>query len=109
MKTFVIATALLSLTGCSGVIQIGSVSEAYKSYDRQKYEKTLTLISRAESIGATTPGLEAKLTYLKAQTYEQMGEAETAETLYEYLRDQHSDSQYGYLAAQRLGENHAAN
>lgn len=109
MKTLVIATVLLSLTGCSGVIQIGSVSEAYKSYERQKYQKTLTLISRAESLGTTTPRLEAKLTYLKAQTYEQMGEAETAATLYEYLRDQHSDSQYGYLAAKRLGENDVAN
>lgn len=109
MNKLFIATLLLSITGCTGVIQTGSVSEAYKNYERQKYEKTLALISRAETLRAANPGLEAKLTYLKAQTYEQMGEAEIAETLYQYLRDQHPHSQYGYLAAKRLGDNHGTN
>lgn len=108
MKKIILASSLLFLAGCAGVIQMGSVSDAYKSYERQKYEKTLKLISQAESIRPTTRDLKAELTYLKAQTYEGMGDAEKAETLYEYLRDQHGDSQYGYLANERLGGNHAS-
>jgi hypothetical protein len=45
---------------------------------------------------------KAELTYLKAKTYERLGKSEIAHTLYEYLAQEHSNSQYGYLAVKQL-------
>jgi hypothetical protein len=84
------------------MIQSASVSEAYKKYELQKFERTLELITRAENARATTPEVKAELTYLRARTYEGLGEQEIACTLYEYLAEQHRDSQYGYLASKKL-------
>jgi hypothetical protein len=49
-----------------------------------------------------SPETKAELIYLKASTYEQLGKNEIAHTLYEYLAQEHSSSQYGYLAVRKL-------
>ena len=84
------------------MIQSASVSEAYKKYELQEFERTLELITRAENARVTTPEVKAELTYLKARTHEGLGEQEIANTLYGYLAEQHRDSQYGYLASKKL-------
>ena len=50
--------------------------------------------------------MKAELTYLKAQAFEKLGENATANTLYEYLSEQHGDSQYGYFAKEKLLTKH---
>ncbi len=102
MKKFFIASLMLLVVGCAGLVQTGSLSGAYESYENKDYEETLKLIRLAENITEINPELKAELTYLKAQTYEEMGENETAETLYQFLKEHHNDSQYGHLAAKRL-------
>jgi len=100
-KLFVLVYIFL-LTACAGLIQSTSISEAYKKYEAQEFEQTLELISRAENFKKTTPEMKAKLTYLKAQTLERLGQQKTANTLYEYLVEEHKDSQYSYLASKKL-------
>ena len=90
------------VTACAGMIQSASVSDAYKKYERQEFERTLELITRAENVKETTPEMKAELTYLKAQTHESLGQQEIANTLYEYLAERHKYSQYGYLASKKL-------
>lgn len=102
MKKVLIVSLALLVVGCASAVQTGSISQAYANYEGKNYEETLESIRLAENISKITPELKAELTYLKAQTYEEMGRYETAETLYEYLKNQHRDSQYGYLAAKRL-------
>ena len=92
----------LSMGACASLIQSTSVTDAYKKYELQEFERTLQLISRAENTQKTTPEMKAELTYLKAQTHEGLGQQQIAETLYEYLVEQHKDSQYGYLASKKL-------
>ncbi len=104
MKILFLSGFLLFTAGCTGLLQTGSITKAYESYENENYPKTLKLITQAENIGDVTPALRAELTYPKAQTYQQLGQNEKAETLFEYLKDQHKDSQYGYLAARRLEE-----
>lgn len=96
-----IATTL-SLGACASLIQSASVSEAYKHYGLQHYERTLELIRQAENAEAMSTETKAALIYLKARTYEGLGESETAHTLYQYLAREHSGSQYGYLAVRKL-------
>lgn len=103
MKTIILAGIALLVTGCATFVQTGSIEKAYEQYEAQDYEDTLELIIRAEHIKETNPETKAELTYLKAQTYEKMGQIEKAITLYEYLSEQHADSQYGYLANKKLG------
>lgn len=105
LKPVLLLAATLSLGACAGLIQTASISEAYKHYERQQYDRTLQLISQAENSKETPAEMKAELTYLKAQTYERLGQGDTATTLYEYLSEKHSDSQYGHLAADRLSSN----
>tara|TARA_R110001592_G_scaffold232050_1_gene489353 strand:- start:44608 stop:44931 length:324 start_codon:yes stop_codon:yes gene_type:complete len=98
----VLLAAALSLGGCASLIQTASVAEAYKHYDLQQYERTLALITQAENAEPMSAETKAELTYLKAKTYERLGNSEIAYTLYEYLAGEHSKSQYGYLAAKQL-------
>ncbi|CAA0108810.1 Uncharacterised protein [Halioglobus japonicus] len=92
----------LSMGACASLVQSTSVTDAYKKYELQEFERTLELITRAENAKMTTPEMKAELTYLKAQTHESLGQQEIAETLYDYLAEQHKDSQYGYLASRKL-------
>lgn len=102
MKKILIVSLALLVVGCASAVQTGSISQAYENYEGKNYEETLKSIRLAENISTITPELKAELTYLKAQTYEEMGRYETAQTLYKYLKNQHGDSQYGYFAAKRL-------
>ena len=89
-------------TGCAGTIQSASMIEAHKKYNQQDFEETLELISRAESAQTLSPQHVANLTYLKALTYEGLGEPQRAVILYEYLLEQHPGSQYAYMAEEQL-------
>jgi len=102
VQKVLLLVSTLFLASCSSMIQSASVSEAYKNYELQKFERTLELITRAENARATTPDVKAELTYLKARTHEGLGEQKIANALYEYLAEQHRDSQYGYLASKKL-------
>ena len=94
----------ISMVGCSSIIQTASITEAYEYFYAQDYKHTIELVTRAESINETPHEMKAELTYLKAQAHEGLGHQEVADTLYEYLVDQHRDSQYGYLASKKLAK-----
>lgn len=102
MRLLGVLSLSLLATGCAGTIQTASISEAYKKYEKQDYKETLMLISRAENAQEMHAEQKAEMTYLKARTYEALGETGLARTLYEYLREQHPESQYGYLADRML-------
>jgi len=102
MNVALLAGSVLLMSGCAGLAQTGSVTKAYDRYEHGAYEATLSLITRAEALGTVTPELKAELTYLRAMTYGELGRKADAYTLFEYLKEQHEDSQYGYLAAMRL-------
>jgi len=102
LPTIALLAAALTLGACSSLIQTASISEAYKHYERQQYDRTLELISQAENAEAMSEETKAELTYLKAMTYEELGDGETANTIYEYLVQEHSNSQYGYMAVKKL-------
>jgi len=102
LPTLMLLAATLSLGACAGLIQTASISQAYKHYELQQYDRTLELITRAENAEETTAEMKAELTYLKAQTHAKLGQTDVAITLYEYLAVEHSSSQYGYLALKQL-------
>lgn len=105
LHTIAVLAVALTLGACSSLIQTASISEAYKHYERQQYDRTLELISQAENAEAMSEETKAELTYLKAMTYEDLGDDETANTLYEYLVQEHSNSQYAYIAIKKLDDN----
>jgi CMP-N-acetylneuraminic acid synthetase len=105
LPTIALLLVILLLGACSSLLQTASISEAYKHYDRQQYNRTLALISQAENAEVISAETRAELTYLKAMTYEEMNEIETANTLYQFLAQEHSHSQYGYMAAKKLNAN----
>lgn len=104
MKKLIVTSIFIAITGCSSMAQKGAIQLAYSNFEDRDYSDTLMYISRAENEKSVNPELKAELTYLKAQTYEKMGQYEKAKSLYQYLSEQHKKSQYGYLAAKRLKE-----
>ena len=102
LRALMLIAAALSLGACANLMQTASVSQAYKHYELQRYERTLELITRAENTGETTAETKAELTYLKARAYEGLGQSDIAIALYRYLAEQHASSQYGYLACEQL-------
>ena len=102
LTSIALLALVLTLSACSSLIQTASISEAYKYYERQQYDRTLELISQAENAEAMSDETKAELTYLKAMAYEGLGDEKTANTLYEYLAQEHSNSQYGYMAIKKL-------
>ena len=104
LKASFLFVPVLALAACAGTMQTASVLEAYKKYDREDYQQTLVLIKRAENAKETSSEMKAELTYLKAQTYEKLGDPDKAETLYQYLSEQHGSSQYGYFATKKLAD-----
>jgi hypothetical protein len=102
MKKALFLALTLFITACASTIQSASVSEAYKKYELQEFERTLELITRAENAKETNPEMKAELTYLKAQAHAGLGQQKTANILYEYLVKEYKDSQYGYLARKKL-------
>ena len=102
IQKVVLLALTLSLGACASLIQSTSVTDAYKKYELQEYERTLELITRAENAKESAPEMKAELTYLKAQTHEKLGQQKIANTLYEYLIEEHKESQYGYLASKKL-------
>lgn len=102
MKKLLIIVFALAMTGCASFAQVGSVEKAYEEYEAKDYQATLEHITRAENIKETSPELNAELSYLKAQTYEQLGQPDKATTLYQYIKEQHANTEYGYLAAEKL-------
>jgi len=102
MKKIFVVIFALSIASCSSMIQKGSISKAYETFQNQHYDETLKYIARAETVEELTPEKKAELTYLKAETYEKIGQNEKAKALYQYLKDQYKDSQYGYMAAKKL-------
>lgn len=105
LSTIVLLALTLSLGACASLIQTASISEAYKHYERQQYDRTLELISQAENAKVISDETKAELTYLKAMTYEGLNDGDTANTLYEYLVQEHSNSQYGHMAVKKLNSN----
>ncbi len=102
LPTLMLLAATLSLVACAGLVRTASVSEAYKHYELEQYERTLELIARAEHLDETSAEIKAELTYLKALAYEGLGHDDIAIALYRYLAEQHASSQYGYLAFEHL-------
>ena len=102
MQKVLLLTLTLFVAGCAGTIQSASLSEAYKKYELEEFERTLELITRAENIKESHREMKAELTFLKAQAHENLGKEKIAHALYEYLAQEHKDSQYGYLASQKL-------
>jgi len=102
MRKLVLIALAVSVIGCSAQMQSGSVKLAYSNFADRDYEDTLLYISQAELARQMNPELKVELTYLKAQTYEKMGEYAKAKSLYQYLSVEHKSSQYGYLASERL-------
>jgi len=100
LVAFCISAALL--TGCASFAKTASIEEAYEHYGSKNYDEVLVHISRAENFSEISSETRIELTYLKAQTYEQLGEKGMAKTLYTYLNEQHSDSLYGYFAKEKL-------
>ena len=52
LPTIALLVVTLSIGACASLIQTASISEAYKHYERQQYDRTLELISQAENAKA---------------------------------------------------------
>jgi len=104
MKTILLVLATVFITGCSGLIQTGSVTRAYESYAMKDYPRTLEMIALAQNVDNLNPELNAELLFLKAETYAQLGKTRESENLFRSLAKNHGTTEYGFLAHEKLTE-----
>ena len=102
MKKVLVLSLVIVLSACASQVQKGAITLAYSNFEDRDYEDTLIYINQAENAKETSAELKAELTYLKARTYEKMGKYSDAKALYGYLVEQHPQSQYSYLAKEKL-------
>ena len=102
MNKLVLISLVLLTVGCASTSQKNAINLAHSNFLDGDYQSTLKHIIEAEQERKLTDEQKAELIYLKAQAYEGLGHREEAEGLYEYLKQEHPNSQYGYLANKML-------
>jgi hypothetical protein len=58
MKKVLLLVLTLFITACASTIQSASVSEAYKKYQLQEFERTLEVITQAENTKETNSEMQ---------------------------------------------------
>lgn len=102
MKKIFLFLFISSFIAACSAVQTGSLSRAYETYEEKDYQRTLELISFAQNVNDTSSELSAELSYLKAQTYAQLGMKEQSDNLFRHLAEQHKNTEYGYLAHKKI-------
>jgi tetratricopeptide (TPR) repeat protein len=102
MKKMIIAGLVLVTFGCASTPQNSAMDLAYSSFANGDYKSTLMYVTKAEQERSLTAELQAEFAFLKAQAYEELGDRKKAEGLYDYLKERHPNSQYGFLAKRML-------
>lgn len=95
----------LAVSGCSQLIRMGSLSEAYEMQHKGQHGDVLELLSRAENASSSiTDDARAEITLLKARSLQAMGERAQAEALLTYLVLELGHTAHGHLARVELLE-----
>ena len=102
MKYIIVLLIVVFLNGCAGMAQIGSIRNAYDKFHAGEFEEVIQLTSQAEYFQDPTHEMKAEIVYLRALTFEKMGRNEEAAGLFTYLSEDFHDTQYGYMATQKL-------
>jgi outer membrane protein assembly factor BamD (BamD/ComL family) len=104
MISRVIFLLLISITisGCAGMAQQGALSRAYSNFQDGDYEDVIELTSNAERYQEPTHQMKAEIIYLKALALEKLGREKEAQGLFKYLSQEFIDTQYGFMAKEKL-------
>jgi hypothetical protein len=102
MKMLFVVILALNVCACATAFRAGTVSKAYKSFEAKEFNETLRLISQVETLNNPTLEQQAELSYLKAQTFEALGQTPSAQALYTFICKRFPETQYAYLAQLQL-------
>lgn len=91
-----------SIFGCAGTAQRGAMLRAHSGIGEKDYEFSLKRLSDAERYVAPEPELQAEISYLKGLCFEGLYKSPEAKAMYKFVTDKFPDSQYSYLARERL-------
>ena len=105
MKRITLLVALLAcaLGGCT-IAQRGGIDLAYRAYNKKDYATALRKLAEAEKFRETSPALKAEIAYLRAKSYEGLGNTAEAIGCYRYVATQFPDSQYAFMAKEKVKE-----
>ena len=102
MKLIPILLMVALISGCAGLAQKGALNNAYSNYEDGEYEDVIQLTSQAENFHEPTHEMKAEIIYLRALALEKMGRTDEATGLFNYLSQEFKDTQYGYMAIEKL-------
>lgn len=101
-RILVLLTLATFLSGCANFANTATLTKARQQANNQAYPEALKLVAQSEGMrGIPTEG-RLSMVFLKAEIHERQGDRDTAVALYLFLCERHTDSQYGYLARQKL-------
>jgi hypothetical protein len=98
-----LAVAITGLiTGCSSVMQGGSILQAQSSMQRGKYQKAIDQLSQGWGYTKTNCAAGAEICYMKGVCYQKLGFYDDAEGMFKYTVEHYPETPYGYMAKARL-------
>jgi len=98
MMKMILLFLLGAFISACGSVQTGAVSRAYEKYEEKDYERAIELITFAQNVDDPSSELHAELSYLKALSYEQLGQREKADNLFRHIAKNYESTEYGSLA-----------
>lgn len=91
----------VSIFGC-GTAQKGAMIRAYSGIENREYGFSLKRLFEAEKYVDPEPALKAEISYLKGICFEGLSKMSDARAMYKFVIDKFPDSQYSYMARERL-------
>lgn len=102
MKLIPLFLLVTLISGCAGIAQKGALNSAYSNFEDGDYEDVIQLTSQADNFKEPTHEMKAEIIYLRALALEKLGREDEATGLFTYLSEDYKDTQYGYMAIEKL-------
>jgi tetratricopeptide (TPR) repeat protein len=101
MRVHLLPTLLLLCLGCAAA-RAGQLDIALDHYMAGKYAKAIGAADTALSTGTPSDEERARANLIKAQSYDKLGERDSALGLYQYVVDTYPQSPQAYQARRRI-------
>lgn len=87
-----------SLTACGSMAKNGAQSRAFNNYQEGEYQDTIDIVERALRSYEYSDEDKARLLYLKALSYDRLGDSKTAFVTLTYIVFKFPETEFGFRA-----------
>lgn len=98
---------ILVLCGCESTAKVGALRAAEELLHEGDFLKAIRQVNRAVSFYDYDDTARAHLLFIKAESYEKLGQFDKALGLYAYIAAKYPNTEYSFMAKQIVDRNSA--